>query len=95
MKIKATKFLEDRGIEDNELDAVSTDLRGKVVEYKYLLSNLLDYYAELNIERHEKSRFLIDVRKPQFKWFIVFILFSFIGMAHTMFQVAILILSLF
>lgn len=95
MKIKATKFLEERGIKDEELEAVSTDLKGKRVEYKYLLSNLLDYYAEINIEKHEKSRFLIDVRKPQFKWFLIFVLFSLIGMASTLFKVIILILSLF
>lgn len=83
MRLKAEKFLKKNKIEDVTIPTLIYE--DDSLWYK--LSELLAVYEFEYRDKEEKSRFTIDVRKPQFKWFCFWATMAFIGFIFVLYNV--------
>lgn len=83
----AKKYLKDRKISDIEVESNYGRLIKDIIPLKYSLSELMHDYETQKKIIHERTRFTIDIRKPQFKWFLVLLVFCIIGILITVIKI--------
>lgn len=95
MELKAKHYLKKREIDDINITQSYKNKKGNFVIYTSSLSEVMENYLELNEELRDKGRFTVDIIKPQFKWFLLLVVFMFIGIAHVAMILITYILSIF